>query len=249
MTVARISDIGGRVDEFMVRRLARHPGVRKLHLAYVPGASELVQARAVLSEATARVISRGLSLRAATDLPFWDAVLVSSFGAEESMHPLLHAAMCHHPVIEPIEVDALRCDARVVEALHRNRAPNQSLALLSSVEMDNGDIAHWPMLDFHVPASDSNCRLALDALSCLKSGPGVLILSGQSYHFIGETLLTMDSLVSFLARALLLNPIVDRSWVAHQMLERRCALRISARAQSETPRVVARAPSSPDVLE
>ena len=246
--IARISEIGCRADEFIVRRLARRSGVKNLHLAYVPAASELVQRRAVLSEATKHVVARGLSLRAATDLPFWDSVLVSSFGVRESIAPLLGAATRHHPITRPLEVESATCSAHVLESLCQNRAPDQSLALLSSVETDNGDVAHWPMLDFHVPASDVNCQLALDALSCLESGPGVLMFSGQSYHFIGEVLLAPDALVSFLARALLLHPIVDRSWLAHQMLERRCALRISAREHDDHPRVVARTSSPPVVF-
>lgn len=206
----------------------------------MPVSSEPVQTRAVLSDAMQTVVARGLKLRAATDLPFWDSVLVSSFGSQESIRPLLRAATFHKPVVEQLSISSATCSADVLERLNQRRPSNSSLALLSSVETDDGSIAHWPMLDFHIPADGGNARLALETVSCLEAGPGALIASGQSYHFIGETPMTRESLMSFLARALLLSPIVDRSWLAHQMLERRCALRISARGQDDdAPRVVA----------
>jgi hypothetical protein len=45
--------------------------------------------------------------------------------------------------------------------------------------------------------------------------------------------------MDFLGRALLFAPIVDRAYLAHQLLERRCALRISAVGDEKpVPRVV-----------
>jgi hypothetical protein len=41
-----------------------------------------------------------------------------------------------------------------------------------------------------------------------------------------------------LARALLLAPIIDRAWVAHQLIERACGLRISPGKTYAQPPIV-----------
>jgi hypothetical protein len=46
-------------------------------------------------------------------------------------------------------------------------------------------------------------------------------------------------LLTMLAKALLFAPIIDRAWVAHQMIERACGLRISpGKTYSQGPIVV-----------
>jgi hypothetical protein len=57
---------------------------------------------------------------------------------------------------------------------------------------------------------------------------------------MGWDLLPDESLVRFLGKVLLFAPIVDRAWVAHQLIEGACALRISSRAgYGGPPRLVA----------
>jgi hypothetical protein len=47
-------------------------------------------------------------------------------------------------------------------------------------------------------------------------------------------------LIDFLARALMYSPIIDRAYIAHQLLEKRCSLRISGKEnKSSLPKVIA----------
>jgi hypothetical protein len=95
-------------------------------------------------------------------------------------------------------------------------------------------------LDFHCPSSAPNLELVAEALRLLDIGAGFILESGKSYHFYGRRLITDSERISFLSRALLLAPIVDRSWIAHQLLEGACGLRISRRQPSGLPPTVAR---------
>jgi hypothetical protein len=63
---------------------------------------------------------------------------------------------------------------------------------------------------------------------------GLLFESGRSFHFYGADPVTLPDLVSILGRAQLLSPIVDSRWVSHQLIDGRCALRISTDSE-KTP--------------
>ena len=93
--------------------------------------------------------------------------------------------------------------------------------------MTDGKISHLPLIDFHCPASAENARLALAVGRRIIDGSFLLLLSGKSYHAVGLKPILSDELVCFLSKALLFSPIVDRGYIAHQLIERRCALRIS----------------------
>ena len=101
------------------------------------------------------------------------------------------------------------------------------LVLNSRVALEGGESKHIPMLDFHFPVSRANEEVALFIIRNLDVMGGYLLDSGKSYHFYGKSLLTDDELPVFLGRALQFCPIIDRAWVAHQLIERSCGLRIS----------------------
>lgn len=122
-----------------------------------------------------------------------------------------------------------------------SRVPRgQILALSSLVRLDTGDERHIPMLDYRIPVGRRNQELVCQQLEVMGQ-TGALFASGQSYHFIGDTLLEGGAeFAAFLGKALLFAPIVDGRWVSHQLIEGACALRLSAGdARQEVPRLVA----------
>ena len=102
-----------------------------------------------------------------------------------------------------------------------------SLTFLSEVLRKDGTIAHVPMLDFHAFKSPANLRIVEVIAQRLLPEGSILLDSGESYHLYGTKLLSEENFRLFLARALLFAPIVDRAYVAHQLIEGRCALRLS----------------------
>ena len=87
-------------------------------------------------------------------------------------------------------------------------------------------VMHLPMLDFHCRASSDNDALVVAVLKELGL-QGYVAKSGRSYHYYGRRLMSEQDLITMLGRALLYSPIIDRAWIAHQLLERSCGLRIS----------------------
>jgi len=112
--------------------------------------------------------------------------------------------------------------------------------VLSEVQLSGGRIGHLPFLDFHCPVAENSLRLVTNVARILFSGPGIILDSGHSYHAVGLNIVDTERLIDILARALLFNPIVDRAYISHQIIERGCALRISRGGhQDKTPVVVA----------
>lgn len=106
-------------------------------------------------------------------------------------------------------------------------SPN--IAINSKVKMQNNIIRHFPMLDFRIEKSELNQRIVESVCRELVDFPGYIIDSGNSYHFIGTKLLTKLQLDKFLGKALLFTPIIDDIWLAHQLIEGSCSLRIGTK--------------------
>jgi hypothetical protein len=199
----------------------------------------LVQARAALQSGDEGIVQRALEFRETTHLPFWDSVMMCMFSSEAPAAASLDAAL-YHQSQRGAEI-ALKRGAVLAGALgtlSRDTDPDHSLAISSEVRCADGCRRHLPLLDFHCPVSDRGGDLVLSVARRLL-GSGFLLLKGHnSFHLWGLNPVSTDSLIDFLARALLFAPIVDRAYVAHQLLERRCALRISAATDKPVPYVV-----------
>jgi hypothetical protein len=106
----------------------------------------------------------------------------------------------------------------------------------SSGEDEERTAGHWVLPDLF--ACDLRQRIAAAVAVRLLPSGGLIVDSGHSYHLVGSHPVTPDGLIDFLARASLFGSIVDRAYIAHQILERRCALRISRGGHSGAePRV------------
>ena len=139
-------------------------------------------------------------------------------------HLDLSTAATHHP---------FRGDAagtrQALEAATAGLRPGRILALRSlCVGGSAAPDRHLQMLDFRLPVNDASERI-VEATVRAMGLHGWLLSSGRSYHFLGSrTLASPEELMAFLGRALLFAPIVDGRWVAHQMIEGQCALRVSS---------------------
>ena len=197
----------------------------------------LIEARGRLAPAEDVAVATGLHLRETLRLPFWEGVLLAaSTGECTAGGGLLDAAAFHQAIgsrrtwLPVREVEVARLDVMCAEAQQGGRM----LAVTSAVRLPDGAIQHLPMMDFHL-AYSSPATALLTKLVARWGVPGALLRSGKSYHFYGRTLFDETALTRFLGRALLYTPIVDRAWIAHQLLEQSCALRISARPEYGGP--------------
>jgi hypothetical protein len=113
-----------------------------------------------------------------------------------------------------------------VEELVERAAPNSLFSVCSQVQLKNGSTKHIPMMDFLCPKSERSLEVVRRVAPLFGAGGGFILESDRSYHFYGSRLLSEWELVRFLARALLFAPVVDQTWIAHQLIDKCCALRI-----------------------
>jgi hypothetical protein len=212
-------------------------GVEEVYLAELQPLP-LLQDRFNLTPAERTVFQKALDHRATSGLSFWDAVLLELPAVPEAIR-LLDAAMMHvslrgqeRPLSWSSAVHGgleLACDEYAT-------TQHASLTFLSEMRCREGSLLHLPMLDFHAFLSDSNRPLVEAIAKRLFPGGAVLLESGESYHAYGTQLLPEAEFRRFLGRALLCAPIVDRAYLAHQWIEGRCALRLTAGGASLTYR-------------
>jgi hypothetical protein len=215
--------------------------VREVHIAQLSPLPPL-QNRLNLTSAERTVVERALELRRRTGLSFWDAALLELLSVPNA-DGLLDAALSH--VSLRGHERALSWEEINAGALERacTEFPVQlgsSLTLLSEVTLHDGSIGLLPMIDFHAFKSPANQRLVESVAERLFPSGSILVDSGESYHAYGNQILSQEGFIRFLGTALLFVPIVDRAYVAHQLIEGRCALRLTpGGGKSKVPTVVA----------
>lgn len=185
------------------------------------------------SDATLKLVQKARAERAETGYPFWDVLLTQVADAStEAVPDILKEAQYHHDMGRvATTTEFLVTDAKQVEETVEREVTGlvsgEILALNSRIRGSDGATRHLAMLDYRVPLTKSNETLVVQHLATLELS-GWLVASGRSFHFLGDTLLAgQDRLTEFLGRALLHAPIVDGRWVAHQLIEGACSLRIT----------------------
>jgi hypothetical protein len=201
-----------------------------------------LQQRFDLTSSEVAVVERALEIRTSTGLSFWDAVLLQLPGMPDALR-LLDAAMVHvslrghERTLSRSEVNSGALERACAEFTSPTGA---SLTLLSEVVCYDGSIRHLPMVDFHALKSPANQRVVEAAAERLFPDGCILMDSGESYHAYGTQTVSAEDFRRFLGTAMLLVPIIDRAYIAHQLIEGRCALRLTpGGGKSKTPTVVA----------
>lgn len=171
-------------------------------------------------------------------IPFWHSVF--RIGASEPGgvgQPVLDAALYsqstkHYAYVPGGDGFVARAQAFI------KASPGEDFIVASSGVQVGGDQAHFVMLDFSVKERWAGSAQTAAGAARALGVPGTLLTSGRSFHFIGDELATWDSYSRFLVRALLLVPIVDERWVAHQLLAGNATLRVSPNSHGVVPRSI-----------
>lgn len=167
---------------------------------------------------------------------FWEFVLAEAVTTDsETRNGLLDGALRHN------SDDAIRARLKreefiecLISGEYENLPPRDLVSFTSSIEVYGDDQRmHLPLLDLGVKRGPDGQASAIDAVGSLGLR-GLLFESGRSYHFYGAEPVTQKELVTILGRAQLLSPIIDSRWVSHQLIDGRCALRISTDSE-KTP--------------
>ena len=156
--------------------------------------------------------------------------MVLEMMAEGSIEDWFLEGLLFHqaPVGDPLEIprEKIQTDG-IIAAVECSKVP-YPWALLSEVLCTGGVRMHLPMLDFRCEISPYNLKSIEAIARRLLSCPWTIIESERSYHLVGVALLTLQELSVLFGQALLLGPIVDRHYIAHQLINGHAALRIVA---------------------
>jgi hypothetical protein len=226
MSGSNTSPIGYQAPEFVVFLMESIPEIEAIRL-FRPPPGRPIQEDPSISESEQALIAQGLAIRKELGLPFWDSLFTYL-----STHPvvpenILDRAMLHNSQdTDSVTISRGDCTLSELRKLIQALLPGTILAMSSRVSTRHGETMHLPMLDFHCAASDGNDELVRSVIQKIGLG-GYVARSGRSYHFYGRALVNENSLVTILGKSMLYCPIIDRAWIAHQLLERACGLRIS----------------------
>ena len=211
-----------------------------LTLRYVAAAPR-VQRRVKGVQPSERLIEQARAARLAKGTPFWHALfLLGEEGPGGVPVDIVRSALYHQDPSDDhsefVSVDRALPDT--VTRLASEVVGKAALAIDSRVRLPNDEIKYIPMLDFSVKSEmhggSSTARTCVEALG----EPGWLVSSGRSFHFYGSRLVSATEQLDFWAKALLLTPIVDERWIAHQIRGGRAALRISPNEKGEVPAII-----------
>ena len=207
------------------------PSIRTCRFFTFSTATKLQKRLTNISDEDAFLISKALEKKLHNGMRFWPALL--SIFMEEKCYSeaLLQEAFYHQPNCGYVYVERSH-----LESFLSTKMPSP-LAVNSKVLLADGSARHIPLLDFKVPSKEGHDSLVIECVKALGLS-GHVLDSGRSYHFVGTNLMSESELLDLLAKFIFLDPVSDKSWAAHQIVERSASLRISE-ARGQSPFLVA----------
>jgi hypothetical protein len=182
----------------------------------------ILQDRVSQDFSTRNAINEALNIRSLYSLPFWDSILSTQFSSDLYSPLILKEAAFHNKIISKIEVP--RENLNIIDDYASSITDN--FGINSCITKFNQELSHFVLLDFHIP-NNSHTVPCVEQLIKLLNLTGYLLETNKSYHFIGDKLVSTVDLTKILYNALLYSPIIDKNWIAHQLIEGSCTLRIT----------------------
>lgn len=121
---------------------------------------------------------------------------------------------------------------------------NEVVGVISKTSVESpglteNQVYHIPMMDFCCEGSSDNLKKIREFLSKIGQKRGVILWSGNSYHYYGVDLLTTKEWLKFLGVCLLFTGYVDERYIGHRLLDGCGILRISSGGiKPEVPKIV-----------
>lgn len=182
------------------------------------------------------ILNAALEIRSENKLPFWEALFCAALRKKDCRTSLLDAALFHAGVGETTSLNRQAISGHALEAATKGDARN--IGLSSKVQLATGEYRHLAMLDFHCEISAKNTELVGQICGRVIPGGFVVVDSGDSYHAVSTELFTEMERYAIIGKALLLAPIVDTTYVAHQLQQPESSIRISKGGKMEKYPVV-----------
>lgn len=193
-----------------------------------PGVDKRVSEKGIIDDA---VLAKAEQFKRDFGGSLWDAVLrILMHKGNYLPESLLSRALVHKhdPRERSFNLTNEEFITQGTAAIITNLRDDEGLAISSRVRIRSGYSAHLPMLDFASEPTQAN-RKAVEYMLRAIDQPGVILNSGNSYHFIGISLLGSDEWLRFMGRSLLLAPLIDARYTGHRLYDGECYLRVFAK--------------------
>jgi len=185
----------------------------------------LLQQRITITEFEKAIIEQALSIREITKIPFWEAVFSACLKSGQCTDALLAATFFHNGQGYPISYDRRELDSDALDKATKEYTRN--IGLGSEVFIAHNESRHLNFLDFHCEVTDDNLRIVHQVCRGLMPQGFVIFDSGDSYHASSLNLMSAEERIHVLGKALLVSPIVDSLYIAHQLQQGSSSIRIS----------------------
>lgn len=207
--------------EVITKILEKNEEIVELKFVEIHGSSK-VQESISSNNINTDHITKAMEIRSKYNFSFWEAVCATFINNANYSRWLLKKVYHHNCNKAEISISK-----EFFGDANKILKPENKYAILSKVNCKNERLCHIPFIDFHCESNMDNVKLVEDVITDLNIGPGYILNSGKSFHFIGYKLLKQEDFCSYLGKLLLYSPIIDKSWIAHQLIEQYCALRVT----------------------
>lgn len=177
------------------------------------------------------ILAKALKLREDSKIPFWDAVLIVCQDQQTVPSGLLDAALNHGGAAKSGKsqsVTRAQLLAGAVKQMCEAKPDSNWIGMTSDVVLTDGSLAHLALLDFRCPITAANRRLVTEITKRLLPGGAAILEAGKVYQAYGRATVPAKSLAPLLGKALLFGNVINQRYVAHQLIDGKCAVRLSA---------------------
>lgn len=185
-----------------------------------------MQDRIAIGEGERRLVERANCMRHGTGVPFWEAVFATCSVEGKCSDSIVSAALFHNGQGVQRYVSRRQMDEGALEQVIKSS--NCVVALGSRIFGKDGHRGHLNFLDFHCSVSEQSRALVHKVCRRLMPDGFLVLNSGGSYHACSTNIVSDEERLRTLATALLVSPIVDARYAAHQLLQDSSSLRNSS---------------------
>lgn len=184
-----------------------------------------MQDRIAMKETERRLVEHANHMRRGTGVPFWEAVFATCSIEGECPDSIVTAALFHNG--QGVQRSVSR--RQIGDGLLEQATANSSgvVALGSKVIRKDGVRGQLNFLDFHCSVSEQSQTLVHCVCRRLMPYGFIVLDSGGSYHACSVKMVSDEERIRTLAAAVLLSPLVDARYAAHQLLQESSSLRVS----------------------
>ena len=238
MTIGTHNLIGKPAAFAYTALLLSHSRVQQIHVFKYRSPPPLQQ-RIAMTATEQGIIEHALELRRAVCLPFWNAVFAACLIRQQHTPALLSAAFFHSGPGSETPYQRRDLENGLLDQVSGDAARNVGLS--SEVRDASGQSSHLGLLDFHCDISSRSEAIVNDICREVMPGGYLILDSGDSYHACTLELLTPEQRVRMLGKTVLATPVVDSSYIAHQLQQDASSIRISKGGKTNKKPVVIQA--------